>query len=102
MLSCPVCRATNSQGPPCRRCRADLNLLFTLEAQRDRLLAAARDSLRHGQPQHALALLDSVDQLRRADDVRRLGAVCRLLLRDFAGAWREYREAMPRSLALAP
>ena len=35
-MICPVCRATNDQGPQCRRCKADLGLLFRLEAQRKR------------------------------------------------------------------
>jgi hypothetical protein len=92
MLSCPVCRATNSQGPACRRCRADLGLLFGLEAQRDRLLANARDHLRQGQPENALAALATASALRGGDDVRLLRAVSHLLLRSFDKAWREYRE----------
>jgi hypothetical protein len=102
MLSCPVCRATNSQGPACRRCRADLSLLFNLEARRDRLLASARGLLQDGQPWRALALLNSVDELRHDEDVRRLRAVCHLWQRDFAAAWRVYRQAKPQALALAP
>ena len=35
-MNCPVCRATNDQGAQCRRCKADLGLLFRLEAQRKR------------------------------------------------------------------
>ena len=31
MIRCPVCKAENSQGPTCRRCKADLSLLFRLE-----------------------------------------------------------------------
>src|SRR5262249_2401010 len=96
MLSCPVCRATNSQGPACRRCRADLSLLFQLEAQRDRLLAEARDLLRQGQPHRTLALLDRARELRRDEGVRALRAVCHLLRRDFAAAWREYGQLKPQ------
>lgn len=33
-MRCPVCRAENDRGPNCRRCRADLSLLFALEKQR--------------------------------------------------------------------
>ena len=40
-MRCPVCRAEVEQGPNCRRCRADLAMLFTLEEQRARALAAA-------------------------------------------------------------
>ncbi len=32
-LSCPVCKAENAQGPFCRRCKADLSLLFSLRQQ---------------------------------------------------------------------
>ena len=40
-MHCPVCKADNSQGPQCRRCKADLSLLFALEEQRRRTLAEA-------------------------------------------------------------
>ena len=33
-MQCPVCKADNAQGPLCRRCKADLSLLFRLEARR--------------------------------------------------------------------
>jgi Flp pilus assembly protein TadD len=95
MLSCPVCRATNSQGPSCRRCRADLSLLFQLEEQRDRLLTEARDLLRQGQLNRTLALLGRAQDLRRDEDVRPLRSVCHLLRRDFAAAWRDYRQRKP-------
>ena len=35
-LRCPVCKAENAQGPNCRRCKADLSLLFALEDRRAR------------------------------------------------------------------
>ncbi len=41
-MVCPVCKAENAAGPACRRCKADLSLLFQLEEQRERTLAAAR------------------------------------------------------------
>jgi hypothetical protein len=85
-LRCPVCRAENDRGPTCRRCRADLGLLFRLESQRRRLLARARSELTRGRPDEALPLLDEADALRRGDDVRRLRAVAHLLRRDFARA----------------
>jgi hypothetical protein len=101
MLSCPVCRATNSPGLACRRCRADLSLLVALEGQRDRLLAEARDHLRTGQPANALAALASASALRGGDDVRQLRAVGHLLQRRFGEAWRDYRDPWPRSPAVA-
>lgn len=87
-MRCPVCRAENDQGPHCRRCRADLSLLFRLEEQRRRALARARDELARGRTEAALSLLDEAGALRRDGDVRRLRAVAHLLRREFARAWR--------------
>lgn len=85
-LRCPVCRAENDRGPGCRRCRADLGLLFRLEERRRGLLGRARDELRRGRPDEALPLLDEADALRRGEDVRRLRAVAYLVRREFARA----------------
>ena len=41
-IPCPCCRASNDTGPACRRCKADLALLFALEANRAEHFAAAR------------------------------------------------------------
>ncbi|HJT78794.1 MAG TPA: hypothetical protein VJ739_16435 [Gemmataceae bacterium] len=89
-MRCPVCRAENDQGPQCRRCRADLGLLFRLEEQRDQALAAARSALAEGDAWLALARLDEAEELRRDDESRRLRAVACLLMRDFDAAWRYY------------
>ena len=89
-MRCPVCRAENDRGPNCRRCRADLSLLFDLEARRRRAVGRARAELGRGRAQEALALLDEAEALRHGDDVRRLRAVAHLLQRSFAGAWRAY------------
>ena len=89
-MRCPVCRADNDRGPTCRRCRADLGLLFDLEARRRRAGEGARDELGRGCVEEALALLDEAEALRRGDDVRRLRAVAYLLGRDFARAWQTY------------
>ncbi len=85
-MKCPVCRAQVEQGPQCRRCRADLSLLFQLEAQRGRALASAYQALARGQWQRARALVDGVDALRKDDESQRLLAVTSLLERDFARA----------------
>ncbi len=89
-ISCPVCRARVDAGPLCRRCKADLTLLFALEARRDAVLTAARQSLANGRPEEALALAQWAEQLRRGADARRLIAAAYLLRRDFAAAWRWY------------
>jgi hypothetical protein len=90
-LRCPVCKADNAQGPTCRRCKADLSMLFTLEEQRDHLLGLARAALeRGGRPQEVLAQAAQADSLRRDEESLRLVALGALLCRDFHLAWRSY------------
>ena len=90
-MRCPVCKADNLQGPQCRRCKADLSLLFALEEQRQRTLAEARRYLRSGEWQAAAEHAATADWLRSDEDSRQLEAVTRLLGRDFAGAWQCYQ-----------
>jgi hypothetical protein len=89
-MNCPVCKAPNDTGPRCRRCRADLSLLFTLEERRRTALAEAYRSAARGQWQRALTIAEGVDALRSDDESRRLVAVAYLLQRDFARAWECY------------
>jgi hypothetical protein len=91
-MRCPVCKAENHQGPQCRRCKADLALLFALEGQRGRELGAARRSLSEGRWSRAEAHAAEANWLRRDEESLRLLAVARLFRRDYAGAWRCYRE----------
>ncbi|MFI5337882.1 MAG: hypothetical protein ACHQ5A_13925 [Opitutales bacterium] len=90
-VTCPVCRARVEVGPQCRRCKADLGLLFALEARRDAVLAAARQALSTGRAQEAIALAEGAEQLRRGSDARRLIAAAHLWLRDFRAAWHFYQ-----------
>lgn len=90
-MRCPVCKADNPQGPQCRRCKADLSLLFVLEEHRRQKLAEARDWLRRGEWQAAREHAETANWLRSDEESRRLEAVAHLLGRDFAGAWRCYR-----------
>jgi len=92
-MRCPVCKAENSQGPQCRRCKADLSLLFALEGQRIQTLAEARDCLRRGQWQAAIEHAETANRLRGDDESRRLLAMTHLLGRDFALAWQCYRDS---------
>jgi hypothetical protein len=92
VMRCPACRAENTQGPACRRCRADLSLLFQLEEERARSLAEARRLLATGRTDEADALAEDTDWMRSDEDSRRLRAMTRLMRRDFAGAWAAYRE----------
>jgi hypothetical protein len=94
-MRCPVCRAENTTGPQCRRCRADLSLLFALEDQRVHLLVAARAAIRRAEAGEAVRLAEGAQQLRDGDDVRRLLALGHLLRRDFARAWQSLASALP-------
>lgn len=89
-ITCPVCRARVEAGPPCRRCKADLSLLFALDARRDAALSAARRALAAGRPGEALARAREAERLRQGEDARRLIAAAHLLRRDFAAAWDWY------------
>jgi hypothetical protein len=90
-MRCPVCRADVDAGPQCRRCRADLSLLFTLEDQRRQSLRAAYEACAAGQPERMLVHAVRADELRRDEESGGLVALARLLRRDFAGAWHVYR-----------
>lgn len=80
-VPCPCCKAANDAGPACRRCKADLSLLFQLEADRAALMAAGEFEAAHA--------------LRRGDDSRRMIAATRLIQRDFAGALAAHMERTP-------
>ena len=85
-MRCPVCKADNVAGPLCRRCKADLFLLFELEARRDWELTAARYHLARGDGSAARAHAEKADELRSDDESRRLRALACLLERDFSQA----------------
>ncbi|HZU36079.1 MAG TPA: hypothetical protein VFA18_09230 [Gemmataceae bacterium] len=89
-MRCPVCKAENAQGPQCRRCRADLSLLFTLETQHQRQLSAARQAVRAGQWEQAETLAGEALAHHSTPEALRLLAVCRLLRRNFMGTLRSY------------
>jgi hypothetical protein len=89
-LRCPVCRADNTQGPACRRCKADLSMLFALEERRDYLLREARSAIAVGRWHDALPAATEADALRRDEESLRLVALAALLARDFHLAWRTH------------
>ncbi len=91
VIRCPACKAENVQGPACRRCRADLSLLFALEERRAWTLAEARRLLAAGRTDEADALAEEADWMRSDAESRRMLAMTRLMRRDFAGAWARYR-----------
>jgi hypothetical protein len=90
-MRCPVCKADNPQGPQCRRCKADLSLLFALEKKRSQRLAEARCCFRRGEWQAAVAHAQTANWLRGDEDSWQLAAVAHLLNRDFARAWQCYQ-----------
>jgi Flp pilus assembly protein TadD len=92
-MRCPVCKADNSQGPLCRRCKADLSLLFQLEEERGAALSAARKQLAAGAYADAVHQAERADRLRRDNESRRVLAAACLLQRDFARAWALFQEA---------
>lgn len=89
-IPCPCCRAMNDAGPACRRCKADLSLLFALEEHRDQLLAEARRLAADGRVGDALAVVGEAEAIRAGDDARRLRAALHLLNRDFPAAFACY------------
>ncbi len=94
VICCPACKAENAQGPTCRRCKADLSLLFALEERRSWTLAEARRLLAAGRVGEAERLAEKGDWMRGDAESRRLRALTRLMRRDFAGAWALYQAAM--------
>src|SRR6266508_3841413 len=96
-ISCPCCKASNDAGPNCRRCKADLALLFALEGDRASRLERARRLATESRFASALAELNRAEQLQQGDEVVRLKAAVMLLNRDFAGALRTYHELATRN-----
>ncbi len=90
-MRCPVCKADNTQGPSCRRCKADLSLLFTLEEQRNAEMDRAEDLLAVREWEGAYESAKRADELRRDEESLRLRAVTALLARDYRTAWECYR-----------
>jgi hypothetical protein len=89
-MLCPVCKADNAQGSFCRRCKADLSLLFRLESQRRHLLASAWRCLGIGQWAEAARAARRADGLRTDDDSRRMLAITALFSRNFEEAHQYY------------
>ncbi|CAN5385509.1 hypothetical protein BH11PLA2_BH11PLA2_08090 [soil metagenome] len=89
-MTCPCCRAINETPPLCRRCKADLCMLFDLESQRVFHIAEAQRSLSAGDSLNASTHLRQASSLRDGDDLRKLNAVTSLLNRDFATAYAAY------------
>jgi hypothetical protein len=78
------------QGPQCRRCRADLSLLFSLRDQRYRVLARAYQAVARKHLDQALAFAREAEAGGQDEESRRLLAVVHLLRGEFAQAWQVY------------
>jgi hypothetical protein len=78
-MRCPVCRAAVQSGPQCRRCKADLSLLFALEAERDYLLAEASRHAHAGHWREFRSAVVAAHELRADDRSRKLRALAHLL-----------------------
>lgn len=94
-VPCPCCKASNDAPSACRRCKADLSLLWAVEADRAAAIEAARTFAEEGRFAEAAAELGRAAQLRRSPDVLRLRVAALLLARDFPGAAAAYHECIP-------
>ena len=92
-LNCPVCRAENSTGPTCRRCRADLSLLMAVEARRDHHVASAKAAMQDGRLDDALEDLSKAEGLHSGVDLGKLRACVYLLAGDYPAALAEHAAA---------
>jgi hypothetical protein len=90
-MRCPVCRAENAEDVTCRRCKADLSLLVTLEQLRCQALARAANAAASGDGAATLQHAEIAHQLRVDRDSWRWLAVAHLLQRDFTRALACYR-----------
>lgn len=92
IMRCPVCRAENDDVT-CRRCKADLTLLTTLEQARRHALAEAAHAAAAGDGVGTLEHAEKAHRLRADRESFRLLAVGCLLQRDFAKAMALHRQA---------
>ena len=91
-MRCPVCRAENGEEAACRRCKADLTLLVTLEETRRHALDQAANAAASGDGAATLVHAEAAHRLRADRDSWRWLAVGGLLARDFALALACYRQ----------
>lgn len=87
-LRCPVCRADNTEPGNCRRCRADLSMLWSLEARRQSLFAECRVAVGAGRGGDVLRLAGEAHALRHGEDSRMYLTLGHLLERNFHDALR--------------
>jgi 2-keto-3-deoxy-galactonokinase len=78
-LCCPVCKARFRGAAECSRCGADLTALMLLVAQAYALRQAARQTLRSGAAQNALASARAAQSLHSTAEGDVLQSVCGVL-----------------------
>jgi hypothetical protein len=79
------------QGPQCRRCKADLSLLFAVEQQARALREEALQVAAQGRDDEALRIAERAASLHHSTEESQLLALLYLRQRDFARAWQEYQ-----------
>jgi hypothetical protein len=89
-LICPVCKAENRSPNSCRRCKADLTLLWDLKIHYDNKLAEALDKLRVGELDEAEETLQQVSRIRATPEVTALFAILRAKQHRFHLVWQLY------------
>jgi hypothetical protein len=87
-LACPVCRADNSEPGNCRRCRADLSLLWSVAAERRRLLDVCRQAACAGDGEEVIRQAGRAHALRRGEDTHRYLALGHLLQEHYFDAFK--------------
>jgi hypothetical protein len=92
-MRCPVCRAENAEESACRRCRADLSLLVTVEQARRQAIALSASAAASGDGVTTSRHAQAAHQLRPDAGSWRWQAVGCLLQRDFTGALTYYQRA---------
>jgi len=81
-MRCPVCRADNDDAT-CRRCKADLSLLFDVESARTDALQRAAYFAAKGDGLRTLQHAEAAHHLRRDAESWRWLAVGGLLIHDY-------------------
>ena len=83
---CPVCGAAQDWSAQCRRCAADLTLLWEVADAANSVRRSCLLALVQSKHDEALALAKRLVRLRSDAPERRLLAVCHLMCEDYAAA----------------
>ena len=89
-MLCPVCRADNDAPSACRRCKADLTLVWQMHQTRAELVGRAQSALVRRQLTHADYFIRQAEAIERDAETGRLRAVLSLLRGDFSAALASY------------